>query len=232
VKSKIDRFIRNFKKPIMPMHRFQALMISLNAVQRQASDVIIGWKYNSEDILMTVLNLLTGSRLSLTTLSAADAVTLARWQGDNEFLRLLDAYPAYPKNEVMVSEWIRNGQQAKDHFLFGIRIHATDSLIGFLELGEVLWTHRTTWLSIAIGERSYWGQGYGYEAVGLALEFAFRELNLHRVQLTVFSYNERAIRLYEKLGFRREGVFREFLERDTQRHDMYLYGMLRSEWLD
>jgi RimJ/RimL family protein N-acetyltransferase len=180
---------------------------------------------------MTVLNLLSGSRVALTALSNDDAAVLARWQADNEYLRLLDSKPAFPKNEAMMSEWMRSGQQGHDNFLFGIRIHATGSLIGFLELGEVLWTHRTTWLAVGIGERTYWGQGYGYEAVALALDFTFRELNLHRVQLTVFSYNERAIRLYEKLGFRREGVFREFMERDGERHDMYLYGLLRNEWL-
>jgi len=64
----------------------------------------------------------------------------------------------------------------------------------------------------------------------LALQFAFNELNLHRLQLTVFSYNDRAIALYEKLGFQREGVYREFLQRDGERHDMYLYGLLLREW--
>jgi RimJ/RimL family protein N-acetyltransferase len=64
----------------------------------------------------------------------------------------------------------------------------------------------------------------------LALDYAFSELNLHRVQLTVFAYNARAIALYEKLGFVREGVYREFLHRDGVRYDMYLYGLLRREW--
>ncbi len=64
----------------------------------------------------------------------------------------------------------------------------------------------------------------------LLLTFAFDELNLHRVQLTVFSYNRPAIALYEKLGFQREGTFREFLQRDGRRHDMFLYGLLRREW--
>ena len=62
------------------------------------------------------------------------------------------------------------------------------------------------------------------------LDPAFGELNLHRVQLTVFAYNERAIALYEKLGFVREGVYREFMACDGVRYDMYLYGLLRREW--
>ena len=55
-------------------------------------------------------------------------------------------------------------------------------------------------------------------------------MNLHRVQLTVFAYNERALALYERLGFQREGVYREFIQRDGVRYDMYLYGLLRREW--
>ena len=112
-----------------------------------------------------------------------------------------------------------------------MRLLDGDDLLGFVELNDIFWPHRHTWVSIAIGDAANQGQGYGAEALGLALQFAFQELNLHRVQLTVFSYNQRAIALYEKLGFRREGIFREHLERDGTRFDMYLYGMLRPEWL-
>jgi RimJ/RimL family protein N-acetyltransferase len=62
------------------------------------------------------------------------------------------------------------------------------------------------------------------------LDFAFRELNLHRVQLTVFAYNTAALALYEKLGFTREGIHREALHREGQRYDMILFGILRREW--
>ena len=180
---------------------------------------------------MSLNNLLEGTRLRLAPLSGADVPIIARWQLDNAYLRLLDANPAYPKNESQIADWMREGQRGRDNFLFGIRLLAGDDLIGFVELGEVMWTHRNAWLAVAIGEREYRGRGYGYEAMGLTLDFVFHELNLHRVQLTVFSYNEAAIRLYEKLGFRREGVFREHLERDGQYFDMYLYGMLKHEWV-
>ena len=102
--------------------------------------------------------------------------------------------------------------------------------MGFIEIDGILWTHGAGWLGIGIGEREHWGQGIGGEAMRLALNFAFNELNLHRIQLTVFAYNERAIALYEKLGFVREGVYREALHRDGQRYDMILYGLLRREY--
>ena len=142
---------------------------------------------------MTLTSLLEGSRVKLVPLNSSDTAHIARWQQDASYLRLLDANAAYPKNESQVGEWIREGQRGREHFLFGIRVLLSDDLIGFLELGDVMWTHRNSWLTIAIGDADYRGRGYGSEALGLALDFAFRELNLHRVQLTVFSYNEPAL---------------------------------------
>ena len=103
-------------------------------------------------------------------------------------------------------------------------------MVAFVSLEDILWAHGVAWLGIGIGDRDQWGKGYGRDAISLVLSYAFRELNLHRVQLSVFEYNERAIALYEKLGFRQEGVYREFMQREGRRYDMYLYGILRSEW--
>lgn len=180
---------------------------------------------------MTISALLEGNHVRLSALSPADTAAITRWQHDSEYLRLLDAHPAYPKTEQQIAEWVREGQRGRENFLFGIRTCLDDELIGFLELGEVLWTHRNAWLAIGIGEMAFRGRGYGSEAMRLGLDFAFRELNLHRIQLTVFSYNRPAIHLYEKLGFQREGVYRQYMERDGQRFDMYLYGILRPEWV-
>ncbi|MBN1178380.1 MAG: GNAT family N-acetyltransferase [Anaerolineae bacterium] len=175
-------------------------------------------------------NLLVGEKVRLDGLRLDDLPAILRWQRDVVFMRLFDAQPAYPKTEQGLREWFEEQNKSNEAFLFGIRLIETDALIGYIELDGILWPHRVGWLSIGIGEPEYWGQGYGHEAMQLTLAYAFQELNLHRVQLTVFSYNPRAIAMYEKLGFRREGTFREFMERDGQRHDMHLYGLLRPEW--
>ena len=174
--------------------------------------------------------LLQGDRLQLTALTKVDLPTIAEWQQNTTFLRLFDALPAYPKSEDALVQWLEERQKAQNAFLFAVRLTEPGTLIGYLELEGILWAHQTGWASIAIGDPASWGQGYGTEAMQLLLTYAFFELNLHRVQLTVFSYNQRAIALYEKLGFQREGVYRELLQRDGQRHDMYLYGLLRREW--
>jgi RimJ/RimL family protein N-acetyltransferase len=175
-------------------------------------------------------NLLRGPRVRLAAMSPDDAREIARWHQDAEFLRLFDARPAYPRGEAELSRWLEDRQKEDGAFIFAVRPLDSDELIGSVELEGIQWSHRHAWLSIAIGDSAWRGQGYGAEALGLALGFAFDELNLHRVQLTVFSYNQVAIALYEKLGFSREGVYREHLRRDGAWHDMYLYGLLRREW--
>lgn len=75
-----------------------------------------------------------------------------------------------------------------------------------------------------------WGKGIGKAAMALILEYAFHELNLHRVFLQVFSFNERAIRLYEKMGFVNEGRQRHALYRGGDWHDIIMMSMLKHEY--
>jgi RimJ/RimL family protein N-acetyltransferase len=156
---------------------------------------------------------------------------MAAWWADADFLRLYDSSPAFPQSVAQLAKRLEDSEQGKTNFLMGIRPLDEDKLIGLAELDGIIWPHGTSAVSIAIGEQAERGKGYGREAMSLILDFAFRELNLHRVFLTVFSYNTTAIAMYEKLGFTREGAHREHLQRDGQRFDMVLYGMLRREWM-
>jgi hypothetical protein len=78
---------------------------------------------------MTLSTFFYGSRVRLTPLTPNDVPTLARWQTDTEYLRLLAAEPAFPKNEGQVGEWVREGQRGRDNFLLGIRTIGDDDLI-------------------------------------------------------------------------------------------------------
>lgn len=104
--------------------------------------------------------------------------------------------------------------------------------IGNIGLHRIDWVNRVAKLGIVIGERDYWGRGYGTEAVRTMLRYAFRELGLNRVELEVFAFNARALRCYEKTGFRREGVRRKALFRDGKYHDIILMGILREEFAE
>jgi RimJ/RimL family protein N-acetyltransferase len=174
--------------------------------------------------------MLCGDNVKLTAIAAADLALISSWYQDAGFLRLFDSTPAAPKTEKAVAQLIAEAQQAHDGFIFAIRLRESERIVGIFAFDGIAWTHGTAFVSVGIGNARDRGLGYGREAMVLALRFAFDELNLHRVCLTVFAYNQRAIALYESLGFTREGVYREHLLRDGKRHDMLLYGLLRREW--
>ena len=71
-------------------------------------------------------------------------------------------------------------------------------MVVLVTLDGILCQHGVTWLGMGIGDRSYWSKGYGTEAMSLILRYAFDELNFHRVQTSVFEYNERSIAMYER----------------------------------
>jgi len=176
-------------------------------------------------------SLLVGDRLKLNALREADIPLVTDWYQNPDLIRTLDTVPVGPRSEVAVREMIEGliKRPTRD-YEFAIRKKDTDELVGITILDGILWNHGSCYVSIEIGDPAHRSMGYGREAMELVLDFAFQELNLHRVALTVFSYNEAAIKLYEKLGFTKEGTHREFLHRDGKRHDMHLYGMLRHEW--
>lgn len=85
-------------------------------------------------------------------------------------------------------------------------------------------------LAIVIGNKDYWGKGYGTQIMEKLLDWGFNGLNLNRLYLHVFSTNERAINLYKKVGFKLEGELREMLFQDGVYVDVYVYGLLNSEY--
>ena len=110
-----------------------------------------------------------------------------------------------------------------------MRRNTDNVLIGVAEIEDINWHHGNAWISISLG-KAFWNQGLGTEALRLLVCYAFQELNLHRLQLTVFEYNGRAQAVYRKVGFCVEGRMREWILRDGKRYDMLQMGLLANEW--
>jgi len=102
--------------------------------------------------------------------------------------------------------------------------------IGHVGLRAIDHENRKASLAIGIESPHYWGRGYGAEVIRLMLRYAFETLNLHRVELRAAAYNLRAIRCYEKCGFRHEGIERDSFFVDGEWHDDLLMAILRQEW--
>lgn len=173
---------------------------------------------------------LVGEQVKLTSIRADDIDEIISWDEDFEFMRNLNSGPAYPRPEIRQREWWSERLKKKDEYHFAIRLIEDDQIIGTFHIEEIEWPNQAGWFSIGLGGASTRGRGYGTEALTLGIDFAFNDLNLHRLALGVFAFNEPAIRLYKRLGFTLEGAQREYLNRDGRRHDMLMFGMLAHEW--
>lgn len=161
------------------------------------------------------------------------ARSTTRWGRNSEYARLLSTGPAQLYSVKASTEFFEKLMDPNQMEVFHFTIHTLedDRLIGDVSLEIIDWNHRDAYTGIGLGEPEDWGKGYGTEAMQLALQYAFTELNLHRVTLNVFEYNPRAIRSYEKAGFTVEGRLRKFLLRDGRRWDLIYMGILKSDWL-
>lgn len=105
-----------------------------------------------------------------------------------------------------------------------------DTVVGEVVINEIDEDNRSANIRIALFNARYFGQGYGSKAMRLAVDYGFKVLKLHRISLGVFAFNPRAIHVYEKLGFKREGVFRDSLFWDGAYHDEHRMSILEHEW--
>jgi RimJ/RimL family protein N-acetyltransferase len=159
------------------------------------------------------------------------APLISRWSSDSEFWRLEDWDPARSLSVKAMRDWIEKHREEEMAYIFAIRRMEDDRIIGEVGLdGGVQWSHGDSFVGIALGEREFWGKGYGTDAMRVILHYAFTELNLRRVTLNVFEYNPRAIRSYEKAGFVLEGRERGAVLREGRRWDVLYMGILREEW--
>jgi RimJ/RimL family protein N-acetyltransferase len=159
-----------------------------------------------------------------------DLPSVTRWYRDREIARLT-RYQARPMSEAEIERFFQLRMLAPDALAYCIVELPEWRLIGFTTFSALDGDNGSVTFHITIGERDAWGRGLGTEATDLMLEHAFERLGLHRVGLSVFSYNVRAIRAYEKAGFRVEGRQRQAILRDGRYWDEVQMGILVDEWI-
>lgn len=158
----------------------------------------------------------------------------SRWDRDSELSRYhmfsIGHLYSPEKKKTDLEKEIEEGSNAG--FVFSIRTLDGDKFIGDIGYFVINWSARDAIVGLAIGDRAYWGKGYGTDVMRVALRHAFIETNLNRMTLIVFEYNPRAIRSYEKVGFRHEGRLRKAMNMDGKRWDAIHMGILREEWME
>jgi diamine N-acetyltransferase len=167
--------------------------------------------------------------MRLRELERSDLETLNRWRNAPEVVEWLGAPFLYIGPEVD-AQWFDEYLKARDRNIRLAILADDDRFVGCVNLTGMHPVNRSAELSIWIGETTHWSQGLGFLACAAALEHAFRDRNLHRVFLYVLVTNERAIRLYRKLGFVEEGRLREAAFKQGRFVDLLVMSVLAGEF--
>lgn len=152
-----------------------------------------------------------------------------RWYSDHEVARLA-RYQDAPMRADEIDRFFQLRALGHESLTMAIHERSTDRLIGSCAFSQVDGENGSAMFHITIGEKDVWGRGYGTEATQRMLDHAFGTLGLHRIALTVFEFNERAIRAYRRCGFVVEGRARESIWRDGRWWDELAMSVLLSEW--
>lgn len=166
----------------------------------------------------------SGTLAAIRPVQVEDLAALKAWDEDPDIIALMGQ--KFP--ELQEEEWSKAALSRRNRRPMAIETHE-GQLIGEIELAQINWRAGTAEMRICIGEKGYWGLGFGHEALELLLGYAFSGLGLFQVYLRVFSTNERAIRLYERTGFRREAVL-PLCRRRGDPSSVVLMSVNRNQW--
>lgn len=171
---------------------------------------------------------LIGKRVYLRAIEKEDLIHVRKWSNDPEIRRLTGEVTSM--SQVDANKFLERAYSDNTREWFVIVIKENDRVIGEAGLLRMFHAWRTTDISIIIGEKDVWGKGYGTEAILLLIDYAFRRLNFHRVAIGVVGFNEKAIRFWEKIGFKKEGIQRDGYSYNHKYYDFVMMSILEDEF--
>jgi RimJ/RimL family protein N-acetyltransferase len=171
---------------------------------------------------------LAGARIYLRPLEKGDLPARRTWCNDAEIRALTSE--VFPLSEAGAESDYESLLRDEMRAWFAITLRENDHLIGEAGLQHIFAPWRSAGLSITIGNKFYWGKGYGREVLLLLMNYAFGELSLHRLSVEVVETNERALRFFEKAGFIREGARRDGYFHNHRFSNFILLSILEGEF--
>jgi RimJ/RimL family protein N-acetyltransferase len=174
--------------------------------------------------------MIIGEKVRLRPVERDDLPSFVKWFGDHEIRQYLSTY--LPFSLAQEERWFEDLQERLEQqkgIVLSIET-AEEVHIGTIGLNDIDWKNRQAELGIVIGNKSYWNQGYGTDAIRTLLGLAFGEMNLRRVFLRVDADNARGIQCYENSGFQQEGTLRDAVFKDGSYHDQHVMSILQPEF--
>lgn len=172
---------------------------------------------------------LVGERIYLSPRNVEDVEIFTEWM--NDFY--ITDYTGRSYSTITLQEekaYLEKEQNNKN--VFAIIDLQTDEVIGTVGLHEINNINRTATLGIFIGNKEYWSKGYGTEAIQLVLDFGFNYLNLNNIDLALMEFNQRALKCYEKCGFKEIGRKRKCNFVNGKYYDSILMDILAEEFTE
>ncbi|MHB8172340.1 MAG: GNAT family N-acetyltransferase [Thermincolia bacterium] len=169
-----------------------------------------------------------GNKVIVRTLKRSDLVRVVQWKNDPEIAYLVRGVPIHTNLQLENRRFDKVREEGD-----GTRLLITtkeNQPIGLIVLDNIDKNNKKASMGMLIGEKPYWNQGYGTDALVTLLNYMFNKLDFNRVSLEVFDYNLRAKRTYEKIGFKEEGLQREGLLQGNTFHDIYMMGITKRDF--
>jgi RimJ/RimL family protein N-acetyltransferase len=171
--------------------------------------------------------MIAGEHVILRAFEREDIERCYRWMNDPNIVRTLKSrYPIAFQNET---EWLESAihlSDAERHFAIERRDDRTH--IGNASIHDIDWVSRTAAFGLFIGEPSAWNRGFGSDAIATLVRFAFEEMNLRKLHINVFDYNDRAKHVLETHGFVQEGRLQKEFYREGAYHDIVILSIFRD----
>lgn len=172
---------------------------------------------------------LKGKRVLLRPLKKeTDIADCVRWMNNNEVRRFLTTY--WPVSFQSEEEWFDGMVKDKNNLVLAMET-SDRKFIGIMGLHRINWRDRTATTGALIGEKEYWGKGYGTEAKMLLLDYAFDTLNLRKIGSMVIAYNKRSLAYSLHCGYKIEGVLKKQIFKEGRYWDEIMLGVFRRDWL-
>jgi len=150
------------------------------------------------------------------------------WINDRDVTRYMET-GIFPSTLRDLRNFYKSICGSQANIMFAILDKKTGRHIGNIKLGNINWVHRFADLGIMIGDKRYWGKGYGREACRLVLDYAFARLNLNKIILGLYANHASALKTYKNAGFKVEGRIKKLLNFDGKYIDKVVMGISRSE---
>lgn len=172
-----------------------------------------------------------GERIVLREYRQEDLPSIREWVNDPEITGTLSHIFTFPQSVYDSESFLKMMIEGRGNEIRGFVIAEKDTLdyMGQIDLIRIDWLNRSATLGIVIGRKDKLGQGYGREAIHLLKTFVFQSLNLNRLELEVYDYNERAYRCYISCGFKEEGRLRQKIFKNGKYHDVIVMSVLADE---